>query len=361
MSDLGEIAAKGGTAHLFNEVSLAEVPATVPVFPKPGTYSHPTYGDISFTPERIANFVQGFKSAIYQKHIPIDAEHETKLSGALGYINDLVVNGDGSVDAAVDWTDRGRSLVTNDRFKYVSPEWYDRWEQPDTNVEFQDVLVGLALTTRPFLKDANGALRPLVAREGELIAPPETQEGEAHVTDPTTGATETDPTKGKAMTENESTQLSEEATKQFRELSDKVADLTTKFTEADTARQAAESRVTSLEADKTERELTDKVKAFSMPADEAHHVDMLKALPADKHDAYIAKEKASTDLVKSRLLNEPLGTDARALSGSAEEKIDAKAKLLREANPALTEAQAFTEAMNANRDLARQMVTERGN
>jgi hypothetical protein len=173
--DLAEIAARGATFRLFTEVSFAEPPVTVPVFPRPGTYKHPSYGEIELTPERIANFVANFQNAIYQKHIPIDAEHESKLSGALGYLTGLVTNEDGSVDAAVEWTDRGSRLVSADRYKYVSPEWYDVWEQPDTEAEFSDVLVGLALTTRPFFKDS--ALRPLVAREGELIAPP-TQEGE---------------------------------------------------------------------------------------------------------------------------------------------------------------------------------------
>lgn len=167
--DLAEIAAAGATFRLFTEVAFAEPPATVPVFPKPGTYAHPEYGEIALTPERIANFVNNFQNAVYQKHIPIDAEHETKLSGALGYLTGLITNEDGSVDAAVEWTDRGSRLVSSDRYKYVSPEWYDAWQQPDTEAEFSDVLVGLALTTRPFFKDS--ALRPLVAREGELIAP----------------------------------------------------------------------------------------------------------------------------------------------------------------------------------------------
>jgi outer membrane biosynthesis protein TonB len=174
--DLAEIAASGATFRLFTEVAFAEPPATVPVFPKPGTYQHPSYGEIALTPERLANFVANFQNAIYQKHIPIDAEHESKLSGALGYLTGLVTNEDGSVDAAVEWTDRGSRLVSADRYKYVSPEWYDAWQQPDTDAEFSDVLVGLALTTRPFFKDS--ALRPLVAREGELIASP-AQEGES--------------------------------------------------------------------------------------------------------------------------------------------------------------------------------------
>lgn len=166
--DLAEIAASGAMFRLFTEVAFAEPPARVPLLPKPGTYKHPSYGEITLTPERIANFVRNLNAAVYQRAVPIDAEHQSKLSGALGYFSTAALNDDGSADAEVEWTDRGKALLAAGGFKYVSPEWYDRWTDPATEVEHQDVLVGLALTSRPFFKD--GSLRPLVAREGELVA-----------------------------------------------------------------------------------------------------------------------------------------------------------------------------------------------
>jgi hypothetical protein len=39
-------------------------------------------------------------------------------------------NADGSADAQVEWTDRGKAFFAADRFRYFSPEWYDRLGRP---------------------------------------------------------------------------------------------------------------------------------------------------------------------------------------------------------------------------------------
>jgi hypothetical protein len=75
-------------------------------------------------------------------------------------------NADGSADAQVEWTDRGRAFFKDDRFRYFSPEWYDRWEDPATRAQHSDVAIGGAICTRPFFKPP--ALRPLFASEQGL-------------------------------------------------------------------------------------------------------------------------------------------------------------------------------------------------
>lgn len=148
------------------EYAAGTVPEWVPLLPKPGTYTHPSYGKVKLTKDRIGRFIQNLKERIYQEHIPVDAEHQLKTSGALGWITEVRENADGGADARVDWNDRGRSLMSDDRYRYVSPEWWDEWNAPDTNKKYRDVLIGLALTTRPFFKD--GSLRSLVANEAGL-------------------------------------------------------------------------------------------------------------------------------------------------------------------------------------------------
>lgn len=165
-SDVADLCADGRGWRLFNEHEFAEPPDWVPCLPKPGTFTHPSYGEISVTPDRNQRFVQNFKAGVYQSKLPVDAEHQLKTSGAVGWIADMRLNEDGSADAQVEWTDRGQSLIKADRYKYVSPEWYDKWTAPDTGSEYNDVLIGLALTTRPFFKEK--ALRPLVASERGL-------------------------------------------------------------------------------------------------------------------------------------------------------------------------------------------------
>ena len=154
--------------RLFNEFEFAEPPDWIPFLPKPGEFSHASYGKVAITPERNAQFVSNFKSGIYQTQLPIDAEHQTKLSGAMGWVRDMRLNEDGSADAKVEWTDRGKAMLTENRFKYFSPEFFETWTDPATNQQHQDVAIGGALTTRPFFKESS--LRPLVASERGLFA-----------------------------------------------------------------------------------------------------------------------------------------------------------------------------------------------
>lgn len=137
------------------------LPDWLPYMPKPGTYTHPKWGKMRITKERNANFVKNFTEGVYQSTLPIDLEHETKLSGAALWITGMRQNSDGSVDAQVTWNDRGRAAMEDDRFKYFSPEWFEEWTDPISGKKFTDIAVGGALTTRPFFKEK--AMRQLLA------------------------------------------------------------------------------------------------------------------------------------------------------------------------------------------------------
>lgn len=174
----------------FGRIFKADLskPSWIPFLPVPGKFKHPLYGEIDVTVEGNTAKVKSVKDHIYQEHIPLDAEHETKLSGAVGWITDMRMNKDNSADAYIEWTDRGRALAGGDnpQFKYVSPEWFDSWTDPATSVVHHDVIAGGAITTRPFFKDK--VLRALVASEAgtqiikqeERTVPPENKDkGEA--------------------------------------------------------------------------------------------------------------------------------------------------------------------------------------
>lgn len=146
-------------------------PASIQVLPKPGSYSHPQYGEIKLTATDLKEFVDNFKEGVYGQDVPIeiDLEHsESDLAkrGAVGYIQGLVPIEDyaGGVSAEVEWTDRGKTILEEDVYKCFSPEWYDEWKHPTTGETYHNILIGGALTTRPFFK--NDALRPLAASEG---------------------------------------------------------------------------------------------------------------------------------------------------------------------------------------------------
>lgn len=142
--------------RLVGEVALSEDKASgqVQIFPAVGKYSHPRYGELAITPEFLATIKAHFDGKIYQQDLPltIDLEHESKLSGASGWIKDVEIRGEKGMWATVEFNDRGKSLVADNAYKYFSPEFYDTWQDPATSKSYQDLLIGGALTNRPFFK-----------------------------------------------------------------------------------------------------------------------------------------------------------------------------------------------------------------
>ena len=131
-------------------------------------FEHPKYGTVPFTRQLAEEMKANFASGIYQEHIPIDAEHQTKLSGALGYYRELRMRGDGALEARVELNERGQALKQN--FKYFSPEFFRSWKDPATGQEHKNLLVGGAFTSRPFFKDRY--LAPLAASEQYTVWEP---------------------------------------------------------------------------------------------------------------------------------------------------------------------------------------------
>lgn len=170
MAEVADVCANGQKWRMFVEYNFAEPPEWMPLLPKPGKYQHPEYGEINLTPERNQNFVANFGAGVYQSSLPINTEHAADNDGAYGWIEELRVNDDGSVDARVSWSDRGVEAIQKDRFRFVSAEWADEWMDALGKV-WRDVLRGAALTVRPYFKDA--FLRPLAASEGAITATPD--------------------------------------------------------------------------------------------------------------------------------------------------------------------------------------------
>lgn len=150
--------------RLVLPVQFVEPPEWIPYLPKPGIHQHAKFGTVVITKERNQRFMDNFHNGVYQTQIPIDAEHATKVSGALGWIGKMRMNDNGSVDAQTSWTPRGKKMLKSDSFKYFSPEFFDKWQDPaDESSNYRDIAIGGALVTRPFFKEKS--LRSLVASE----------------------------------------------------------------------------------------------------------------------------------------------------------------------------------------------------
>lgn len=139
--------------------------ASIQVFPPVGKYDHPRYGTLDISPAFLKRVKANFDAKIYQQELPltIDLEHQTSLSGAAGWISKVEIKGDKGLWATVELNDRGQALLRDDAYRYFSPEYYDEWTDPATGEQHKDVLVGGALTNRPFFK---GMEPVLVASEG---------------------------------------------------------------------------------------------------------------------------------------------------------------------------------------------------
>ena len=123
-----------------------------------GNYSHPVHGPINITVERVQKFADQVKSGIRGQDINIDYDHKEGL--AAGWVKDAVAKSDG-LYVLVEWTKSAANHIREGAYRYFSPEIWSRWTHPVTKREYSDVLVGGAITNRPFLK----GIQPLILNE----------------------------------------------------------------------------------------------------------------------------------------------------------------------------------------------------
>ena len=119
-----------------------------------GIWEHPQYGQIKISEQDIDKFIQNFNAGTRKVDIAVDQEHMPE-KGAAGWFKTLKkVAEDGKVKlkAAIEWTKLGKQLIKDGIFKYFSPEFDFEYEDQETHEEFQNVLLGGALTNRPYFK-----------------------------------------------------------------------------------------------------------------------------------------------------------------------------------------------------------------
>ncbi|MBT9173450.1 MAG: hypothetical protein DDT21_01851 [Syntrophomonadaceae bacterium] len=336
----------GANWRLFIEHEFVEPEQWIPYLPLPGELKHKKYGDVSFTLEKANRLVDGFKQGIYQSRIPIDAEHQTKLSGAVGWITDMRVNDNGSVDALTEWTDRGIKLLANKRFRYMSPEFYPLWIDPFTEEVHKDVAVGAAITTRPYIKESY--LRSLIA----------TERGFEDLTDTLPAVVKT--TNGDKYMELE--MKVEEQTQAFVDLQDR-------FTAAEAARaesearsvkltealDASNARIAKMEQTAQVRRFTDLVESDKRWYGEtASHLKVLRSFAetfgeeSEEFAEYVQQQQALAEQLHTSELFKEYGHSRQSQKRTAAEELDVKARQLQAERTGLSYAQAYTEVLTQN-------------
>jgi len=106
------------------------------------------------TADHISQFVTNFNAGLPGIDIAVDELHRD--GPAPGWIKDVRAEQDG-LWARVEWTSLGEDLIANRLYRYVSCAWHDAailpYEDPITGEKTPWVLVGLALTNKPFFKE----------------------------------------------------------------------------------------------------------------------------------------------------------------------------------------------------------------
>ena len=135
---------------------------------KAGEWNHPMYGPVKITDEVQKEFVANFKKNLRAHSssigLPIDEEHRSS-GGAVGWIKKLTNRGSEGLFAIVEWNSKGRQLIKDAIYRFFSPEFYFQYEDPESRKVYNNVLIGGALTNRPYFKGLN----PVVLSEDILI------------------------------------------------------------------------------------------------------------------------------------------------------------------------------------------------
>ena len=119
-----------------------------------GVWDHPQYGQVKISEKDIDSFIQNFKDNTRKVDIAVDQEHMPE-KGAAGWFKTLdkvVEGGKVKLKAVIEWTKLGKELIKDGIFKYFSPEFSFEYEDQETHEEFKNVLLGGALTNRPYFK-----------------------------------------------------------------------------------------------------------------------------------------------------------------------------------------------------------------
>jgi len=142
-----------------------------------GTYVHPVHGPIIVSKDRVKQFADNVNAGVRGQELDIDYDHKAKTTEAAGWVKEARCNFRDTDPKArglwllVEWTAEAADKIRSKAYRYFSPEFIDKWTHPATQKQFNDVLLGGALTNRPFLK----GILPINLSEMTSIPTEETQ------------------------------------------------------------------------------------------------------------------------------------------------------------------------------------------
>lgn len=121
-----------------------------------GKWNHPKYGPILITEKTFDDIIHNFEENVRGVDLAIDTEHKAD-KGAKGWIKEVFKDG-AKLFAEVNWTPSGEKAIKDGEYKYISAEYSPLYTDTESGQNFRNVLVGAALTNRPFIKDMDPVL-----------------------------------------------------------------------------------------------------------------------------------------------------------------------------------------------------------
>ena len=106
-----------------------------------GKYSHPVYGEINITPEKVARFADNVNRKVRGTDLDIDYDHKEYNGEAAGWVKQAEPRTDG-LWILVEWTAKAWEAIKSKAYRYFSPEFDDEWSNPKTGEKYTDVLFG---------------------------------------------------------------------------------------------------------------------------------------------------------------------------------------------------------------------------
>lgn len=115
-----------------------------------GDFSDPRYGNFSITLSMLQQMVRNFDARVVGQDIFLDVAHKHS-DGSAAKVLKLAIQ-DNKLRALVEWTPFGVDAVKNRGFAYLSAEYHEAYEDPETKQQHGCTLLAAGLTTRPVIK-----------------------------------------------------------------------------------------------------------------------------------------------------------------------------------------------------------------
>lgn len=137
----------------MDTVTLSENESTKWIHALPlGSYKHPIYGAMDIDVDRVTRYADSVKKKVRGIDPSINYNHDNDSpEGASGWVKDAEVRSNG-LWLFVDFVKDAVAKIRDKKFRYFSVEFANEWEDPEGK-KFKDVVIGGALTNRPFMKN----------------------------------------------------------------------------------------------------------------------------------------------------------------------------------------------------------------